>query len=179
MTDPRDEELIDRYRRGDLDAFEELADRYLDRVVALARRFLKDPHEAMDAGQEVFLAATTALQNWRGDSAFFTWLYRTTYQVCSVRLRKRVATPFARLPDRTARGPAADEARNAEVAAALAEALAALPERRRQVFVLRHEEALPLAEVARRLGISLGAAKSHLHRALADLRDGLRRRGIL
>lgn len=179
MGEPGDRELIARVKGGDDAAFELLMDRYLDRVVGLARRALGDAHEAMDVAQEVFVGAYKALATWKEEGQLFSWLYRTTYNLCSHRLRKRTALPVPDFPETPARDVSSDEARRSELAQALSKAVDGLPERQRQVFMLRHEEELPLSEVAGRLGISVGAAKSHLHRALSEIRDALRRRKFL
>ncbi len=171
-------ELIARCRRGDRAAFEELMRIHLDRVAGVARKFLGDEHEALDVAQEVFVAAHRILPTWREDAQLFTWLYRTTVNLCSKRLRSRrkVLTAGNSAEPRATR---ADPAQRAELAAAIEEALGSLSDRQREVFVLCHEQGVPLSEIAVRLGLSLGAAKSHLHRALSGLRDHLKRRDLL
>ena len=177
MSPADDADLIARFRRGDPRAFEILLDRYLDRVVGVAARLLRDRHEALDVAQEVFLLLHKALPGWRDEGLLFSWLYRATLNVASHRLRSRrrllkVDVP----PDRPQPEPAADASERLQ---AIRDAVDGLPARQRDVFVLRHEAGLPLAEIGRRLGLAEGTVKAHLHRALAALRDALRSRGFL
>jgi RNA polymerase sigma-70 factor (ECF subfamily) len=166
-------DLIERFRAGDRSAFDALVRLHLDRVIALARRHLGDAHEALDVAQEAFLAAYRMLPAWKPEAQLFTWLYRTTLNLCSKRVRARARPVPA--PRETVAEP---EAGRYEIAPAIEEALAGLSDRQRDVFVMCHEQGIPLSEIARRLGLSLGAVKSHLHRALSALRDALKSKGL-
>ncbi|MGE3773610.1 MAG: sigma-70 family RNA polymerase sigma factor, partial [Gammaproteobacteria bacterium] len=73
---PTDVELVARVQRGDKRAFDLLVTRYQHRIVKLVTRYVRDPGDALDVTQEAFIKAYRALPNFRGDSAFFTWLYR-------------------------------------------------------------------------------------------------------
>lgn len=176
MTETGDAELIGRFKRGDRAAFDALLHRYSARVLGLAQRFLGDPHEAMDVSQEVFLQAFAALPHWREEGQFFSWLYRTTLNLAYHRLREkaRLARPPAP-PGKPAPSPE-ETAERLESLRAVRDAVLRLPDRQREVFLLRHEQGLSLAEVAGRLGISLGAAKANLHWALLALRENLKPR---
>lgn len=178
-----DSELIARFQRGDRTAFDALVRLHLDRVVRAARGFLGDPHEALDVAQEAFVAAFRTLREWRPEAPFFSWLYRTTLNLCSRRLRDRGrhAVPVPDL-EKAAGGPHAPEdppPERADLARVLEEVLDGLSDRQREIFLAVHARGMPLADAARRLGISTGTAKSHLHRALAALRDNYRLRGLL
>jgi RNA polymerase sigma-70 factor (ECF subfamily) len=182
MPDASDSELIARFKRGDRAAFDALVNLYLARVAAVARGFLRDSHEAMDVAQEVFVAAFHALREWREEGQLFSWLYRTTIHLCSKRFRNRLRpTTAADLEEAAghALSPADAAAERADRARIVEEALATLTDRQREVFVACHGQGVPLAEVAGRLGISIGTAKSHLHRALCTLRDNCRLKGLL
>jgi len=177
MSAADDADLIARVCRGDPRGFEALVDRYLDRVAGVASRLLRDRHEALDVAQEVFLLLHGALRTWRDEGLLFSWLYRTTLNVCSHRLRaRRRMIPVDVPPDRPEAAPPPDQADRLD---AIRQAVEGLPDRQRDVFVLRHEEGLPLATIARRLGLSEGTVKAHLHRALTALRDALKTRGML
>ena len=77
MTDnTTDEDLVRRVQRGDKRAFDLLVLKYQQKIVNLIYRFVRDPTEAQDVAQEAFIKAYRALPNFRGDSAFYTWLYR-------------------------------------------------------------------------------------------------------
>ena len=71
-----DQHLVERVKRGDKKAFDVLVLKYQHKVVKLVSRYVHDPHEALDVTQEAFIKAYRALPNFRGDSAFYTWLYR-------------------------------------------------------------------------------------------------------
>jgi RNA polymerase sigma-70 factor (ECF subfamily) len=174
MPGPSESELIARCRKGDRAAFETIVNLHMDRVAGLARRLLSDEHEALDVTQEVFVAAFRVLPTWREEAQLFTWLYRTTVNLCSKRLRARRKIVPARSHEPSVVVP--DSAQGAELAQAIEEALESLSDRQRDVFVLCHVQGVPLSEIAPRLGLSLGAVKSHLHRALSTLREKLRGR---
>jgi RNA polymerase sigma-70 factor (ECF subfamily) len=172
MDEPNDEILIPRARNGDRAAFEALVRRYLPRVAGLAARTLGgDRHEALDVAQDAFVEAWKILPTWRDGGSLFSWLYRTTLNLCSHRLRRRRKTFLAGVHAPEVPAPAApDEGDRADRVDAIRKALDGLSAQQREVFVLRHEEALPLEEIARRLGLAVGTVKSHLHRALTALR---------
>jgi len=181
MREAGESDLIARFKGGDRAAFEALVHLHMARVAGVARRFLGDPHEAMDVAQEVFVAAFRVLREWREEGSLFSWLYRTTINLCMKRLRSRPRLASAGDPAEAA-APAPsppDAAGRVELAGALEEALGALSDRQREVFVACHAQGVPLAEVARGMGISLGTAKSHLHRSLCVLRDNLKLRKLL
>jgi RNA polymerase sigma-70 factor (ECF subfamily) len=83
--------LVERVRAGDVAAFEPLVERYRHRVYRLARNVLRDSEEALDVAQEAFIRAFQALPTFRGQSAFYTWLFRITLNVASDRARQRAA----------------------------------------------------------------------------------------
>ena len=164
-------DLIARFKSGDRSAFDEILDLHRVRVVGVARRFLRDEHEALDVAQDAFVALHRILPAWRPDAALFTWLYRTTLNLCARRLRprSRVVTLPGRLPEKVA-SEAADQS---DLAQALDDALEKLSEKQREVFLGCHEEGHTLDQIAARLGMAPGTARSHLHRALSTLRDCL------
>lgn len=174
-------ELIERFKRGDRSAFDALVDLHRARVEGVARRFLGDAHEALDVAQDVFVAAFRTLPTWRPDAQLFTWLYRTTLNLCSKRLRSRgrLVSMADRVGEGAAAVPAAEPVDRAELAQAIDEALESLSDKQREVFLGCHEQGLTLDEVASRLSIAPGTARSHLHRALVTLRDRLKSRRLL
>lgn len=176
MTEPGDGELIARFRKGDRAAFDVLVHRYGGRVLRVAQRFLGDPHEAMDVSQEVFVRAWGALPSWREEAELFTWLYRTALNLCHHRLRERARASRVASGAPAGAPPPEDDLEKAEFLQSVQKAVLDLPDRQRQVFLLRHERGLPLAQIARELGVSEGAAKASLHFALCALRDALKGR---
>lgn len=172
-------DLISRFKQGDRGAFDALVELHRARVVGVARRFLGDSHEALDVAQDVFVAAYRILPGWRPGAQLFTWLYRTTLNLCTKRLRSRgrLISMADRVPEGAA--PPAEPVDRSELALAIDEALEALSEMQREVFLGCHEQGHTLDEIAARLQIAPGTARSHLHRALVTLRDRLRHRRLL
>ena len=167
-------EVIARFQRGERAAFDAIVDLHRARVVGLARRFLHDEHEALDVAQDAFVALHKVLPTWRPDAALFTWLYRTTVHLCARRLKsRRRVVPMG---DRLSEKIAPEAADPSDLAQALDEAFEKLSEKQREVFLGCHEQGLTLDQVAARLGMAPGTARSHLHRALSTLRECLRQR---
>lgn len=179
-------ELVRAVQRGQPGAMEDLIRATHVDVHRLALRILRDPTDAADATQEVFLRVMRSVVGFRGDAAFGTWLHRITVNVCATMLRRR--------GDQRARGQAAGsvpfgtddlfdvaddvadtEGRIVELdeAGRVAEAIRSLSEDDRAIVVLRDIQGLSTREAAEVLGIGEGAAKVRLHRAHARLRKAI------
>jgi len=171
MNARRPQPLVLRAQRGDTQAFEELYRLHVGRVYALCRRMA--PSEADELTQRAFVRAWEALPSFEGRSAFGSWLHRLTVNV--VLSAQRSASR------RTARVIALDDpggsARPRPVAAGmdLERAIAGLPERARQVFVLHDVEGYKHREIAQLMRIAEGTSKGQLHRARRLLREALSR----
>lgn len=172
--------FVERLRRGDERAFEELVIAYQHRVFGVAVRMLGNAAEAEEIAQETFIRAHRALGGFRGDARLSTWLYAITSRLCLTRLAtsERRATRYGedallRLSDDRV-DPAADVERG-EVETALQRAIAELPEERRLVIVLRDLEGLSYEEIAETLDLELGTVRSRIHRGRQDLKDKLER----
>jgi RNA polymerase sigma-70 factor (ECF subfamily) len=179
-----DQALIERCRAGDVAAFEPLVEKYRHRVWRLAFNVLRDREDAWDVTQEAFVRAWQALPSFRGQSAFYTWLFRIVVNVASDRARQRAARGRAfgtdRVPEeeweRTMVDPGAppdDEARRAEARERITRALAALPAHHRTIIMLGDLEGLSYREIAEVLDIPIGTVMSRLHNARKRLRDVL------
>src|SRR5215471_2951568 len=161
--DPDSEALARAARGGDLDAFEGLVRRYQRRVYALAYQHLRDPDEAQDLAQEVFVRLYRNLDRYDPARPFEPWFWRLAVNVAaSYRRRRRTV---AELPD-----VAAAEVPGREETMPLERALADLSEDLRLPVLLHYYLDLPLDEIAGAMGLSLSAVKSRLHRARAILR---------
>jgi RNA polymerase sigma-70 factor (ECF subfamily) len=165
-TEPSDS--VRRALAGDLAAFEDVYREHVGRVYALCLRMSGDAALADDLTQEVFVRAWEALPTWRGESALSTWLHRIAVNVL-LGDRRATVRRLARVePVADADGPGADHAAGAGLD--LDRALATLPEKARQVFVLHEVEGLGHDQIAHAMGTSVGTAKSQLHRARELLR---------
>jgi RNA polymerase sigma-70 factor, ECF subfamily len=167
--------LVDRCRRGDLLAFEELYRAHAGRLYGLTCRMLGNPADAEDLLQEVFLAAHRKLETFRGESALGTWLYRLATNLCLDYIRSR-AGRASQVTDALDDDPAMPGAGGRGLAEQtvtkmdLERALARLPEGCRAAFVLHDVEGLEHREVAEILGIAEGTSKSQVHKARLRLR---------
>jgi RNA polymerase sigma-70 factor (ECF subfamily) len=157
------DDLARQARRGDLDAFEGLVRRYQRRVYALAYQHLRDPDEAQDLAQEVFVRLYRNLERYDPERPFEPWFWRLAVNVAASYRRHR--RPAVELLD-----VAAAETRGREDALPLERALADLSEDLRLPVLLHYYLDLPLDEIAAAMGLSLSAVKSRLHRARAILR---------
>ena len=171
--------LVDRCRRGDLGAFEELYRAHAGRLYSVACRMVGNTTDAEDLLQEIFLTAHRKLESFRGDSSLGTWLYRLATNQCLDYLRSRgvragqvtdALEDDATLADTGGRGLAEQTVTKMD----LERALARLPEGCRAAFVLHDVEGLEHREVAEVLGIAEGTSKSQVHKARLRLRLLLR-----
>lgn len=171
MRQDSDEQLVRRFQRGDLSAFETFIERHQDRVFRLASAWLYAPDSAADATQDVFLRALTGLPRFRFRATPFTWLYRTLRNVCGEYNRRSASRPFG-LEERDLM-VVDDAPRNVDTERRLQRILAriaTLPERQRDVVMLRIFEDMSIEDTARTLGCRPGTVKAQLNRALGRLR---------
>lgn len=171
MTDADDLDLVARARTGDRSAFDELMRRHQDRVFAVCMRVMRNRDSALDATQDTFLTVFRKVDQFRGESAFSTWLYRVAMNTCydSLRRAKRKAAdplPETHDPPDTS---VDDDLGAVELRPDLTTALAALAPEFRSAIVLVDVEGLPLAEVAEILEVAEGTIKSRLHRGRRQL----------
>lgn len=167
-----DDALVRRARKGDDSAYTLLVERYQDRLFRLAKAMLYRSEFAEDAAQEVFIRAYTGLGRFRFGSSVYTWLYATLRNVCREYNRRETTarqTIASELSDASA-----DPARIVDASERLdsvMEKIRGLPDRQRDVVLLRVFEGLSVAETARILRCREGTVKTHLHRAMLALRN--------
>ncbi|WP_420618250.1 RNA polymerase sigma factor [Candidatus Poriferisocius sp.] len=172
---------MDAARRGDRDAFNELVRSTYRDIYALAYRLTGNRDDAADVVQDAYVRAYRAIRRFRGDSSFSTWMYRITSNCASTHLSRRTRQRTEELSDDVPivdLRPEQDPSLRAEAAVLrhhIDRAIRALPERLRQVVVLRDLHDLSHSEIAEELGITTSAAKVRLHRARQRLRAVLQR----
>ncbi|GMQ84215.1 MAG: sigma-70 family RNA polymerase sigma factor [Gammaproteobacteria bacterium] len=173
MAEPSDRELVQQFQGGDEQAFELLMQRHQDRVYRLASVRLYAHDDARDAAQEVFLRAYRGLPRFRFQAEPFTWFYRTMINVCNEYNRKR--TRDRDLKQEIENDPMAG---NEEYIAPdngpmmqIRQYVQVLPERQREVVMLRIFEDMSVEDTARVLGCRPGTVKAHLHKAIARLKE--------
>ena len=181
-----DEELVHAFRGGDVTAFDELTVRWERRIRGAAYRLLGSDEEARDVSQEVFLKAYRALGGFKGEAKFSSWLYQIGLNLCRDRLRRRKVRSFVSIdaidekfsPLTARRATAYDDVLARDVARAVSEALAELPDEEREVVILKEYQDMTFVEIAEVLGVPTSTVKTRLYRALGVLRGRLVERGI-
>ena len=167
------EELVERARSGDRDAFASLVGLTSDRMYAIATRILRDAHLAEDALQSAFVTAWRQLPALRDPARFEAWLRKLLVHACYAEARRRRAwtTQIRVLPIDGPVGP--DGLISIVERDALDRAFRRLSVEHRAVFVLHHHIGLALVEIAETLGIPAGTARSRLHYATRTLRAAI------
>ncbi len=169
MTDRAhlDVDLIDRYLKGDLTAFNELMEAHEDRVFGICLRMLRDREEALDATQDTFLAVFRKADRFQAKAAFSTWLYRVAVNTCYDHLRRKKRNTAERLPhDHDPVDVASTDPFGAvEVRPDIDAALATLSVEFRAAVVLVDLQGMSLEQASDTLEVPQGTIKSRLFRA--------------
>jgi RNA polymerase sigma-70 factor, ECF subfamily len=182
-----DQALVERVQRGDKAAFDLLVSKYQRKLSRLIARLVRDPGEVEDVTQEAFIKAYRALPTFRGDSAFYTWLYRI-----GINTAKNYLVAAGRRPP-TATGHDADEAENFEdgerlrdintpesvlmsrqIADTVNQAMSSLPEDLRSAIALREIEGMSYEEIAAAMDCPIGTVRSRIFRAREAIAEKLR-----
>ena len=176
-----DQELVERVQRGDKKAFDLLVLKYQQKVANLVSRYIRDPSETLDVTQEAFIKAYRALPNFRGESAFYTWLYRIAINTAKnflvaqgrrppgsdvdaetaeqldvgVRLKEHATPENYLLED--------------EIAQTVKRAIDDLPEDLRTAITLRELEGLSYEDIAKAMDCPVGTVRSRIFRARAAI----------
>ena len=176
--------LIKRVRNGESAAFRELVERYQKKIYYFSLDLTGNHHDAEDLSQEVFIKAFRSLDGFRGDAKLSSWLYRIAVNTRINQSRKKAYTAMKAQENldtinwETYSGTNASDNPEEQAHAGLIqkhidEAMNELSVRERCVFVLRHYNDFPLAQIAEIMSINLGTVKSTLFRALTKLRKEL------
>ena len=182
-----DQELVERAQQGDTKAFEMLVVKYNRRLGRLLSRFIKDEHEVNDVVQESFIKAYRALPNFRGDSAFYTWLYRISINTAKNFLANNNKRPIMSSDITNGDGEVMDvveqvadnltpeaELMNKQILQTVESVVAKLPEDLRRAITLCEMDGLSYEEIAEVMQCPIGTVRSRIFRAreviAADLR---------
>jgi RNA polymerase sigma-70 factor (ECF subfamily) len=172
-----DQALVEQVQRGDKQAFDVLVLKYQNKIIQLVYRYVHDSDEARDVAQEAFIKAYRAIGRFRGDSAFYTWLYRI-----AINTAKNYLVASGRRPPRSdIDAQDAEQYDGAsglkeyatperlllkdEIQAAIAEAIDALPDDLRTAITLRELEGLSYEEIAQTMDCPIGTVRSRIFRA--------------
>ena len=185
-----DQVLVDRFKNGDQSAFDEMVSRYWDRIYAMVNQLLRNSQDAEEVTQDAFIRAHRGLVNFRGDSAFSTWLY----QIATNLARNRYWYWWRRKRDKSVSFDAPVSADNSTTLADLipaevetpdditvtqefidriAQGVEKLSAKHREILTLRNIKNLSYEEIADILGLSVGTVKSRIARARESLRSKL------
>jgi RNA polymerase sigma-70 factor, ECF subfamily len=167
-------ELVERCRRGDEGAFQELVDRYKDLVFGLIARTVTDRSRAEDLAQDVFLRVYRGLPYFRGDARLSTWVYRIVANACAQDQARRSARTVPLPSDGGATPPAARSSDrrfgDLELRDRLDKAIARLPAHYRLIVAAHYLDGVQYEDLAEALHLPLGTLKTQLHRAKQQLR---------
>ncbi|MGD8590213.1 MAG: RNA polymerase sigma factor RpoE [Chromatiales bacterium] len=181
-----DHELVTRVQRGDKKAFDLLVLKYQQKIANLVSRYIRDPHEVMDVTQEAFIKAYRAIPNFRGESAFYTWLYRIAINTAKnylVAMGRRPPTDdleaeTAEQMDAGARlketGTPENHILSEEISATVQQAIDNLPEDLRTAIILRELEGMSYEEIASAMSCPVGTVRSRIFRAREAIDKSLR-----
>ncbi len=180
-----DLELVRRVQSGDKGAFDVLVLKYQQKVIALVNRYVHDPHIAMDVSQEAFIKAYRGLKNFRGDSAFYTWLYRISINTA----KNHLVSKSRRMPDDDIDAQEAEqydsgaklrdnatpesEMMTEEIQATVQRSIEALPDELRIAITLRELEGLSYEEIAEAMDCPIGTVRSRIFRARESIEKEL------
>jgi len=172
-----DQSLVERVQKGDKSAFDLLVRKYQHKVVKLISRYIKDPEESLDVSQEAFIKAYRALPNFRGDSAFYTWMYRIAINTA----KNYLVAQGRRLPnvdievqdaeqfegESTLKDYATPERllQRDEIEQTVFSAIEKLPEDLKTAITLREIEGLSYEEIAEAMSCPVGTVRSRIFRA--------------
>ncbi len=165
---------MSRAKDGDARALEALCERHAPRVARLSRHVLGDGEDARDASQDALARLCVKLAQFRGESAFSTWLHRLTLNACRDVALRRSSRRHDQIEDdvRAAPGPAPDrEAELSELRSDLREGLATLPAAQAHVLVLKDALGFSFEEISESSGMPVGTAKCYAHRARTTMRE--------
>jgi len=177
-----DYRLAQACRAGRTEAYGELVGRCQDRLYPMVLRLLGSPEDAQDVLQDAFVRGFEKLDQFQGDSSFFTWMYRITVNLAMSRLRKRRIRRFFPLadprggdrgfdpPDESEAGAPSHAVERAEREAIVTAALNSLEPEHRAVVVLKDYEGRRYEEIGELLGVPVGTVRSRLHRARQQLK---------
>ncbi|MGV6859427.1 MAG: RNA polymerase sigma factor RpoE [bacterium] len=172
-----DAELVKRVQAGDKSAYDLLVRKYQSKIINLVSRYVKDPSLAMDVSQEAFIKAYKGLPKFRGDSAFYTWLYRIAINAA----KNHLVSQSRRQPDIAVDAAEAEQFSDAallrdhdspehvllseEIREHVIEVISGLPDDLRQAITLRELDGMSYEAIANVMGCPIGTVRSRIFRA--------------
>jgi RNA polymerase sigma-70 factor (ECF subfamily) len=181
-----DQALVERVQKGDKAAFDLLVLKYQNKIIQLVNRYVRDADEAMDVAQEAFLKAYRAIDRFRGDSAFYTWIYRIAINTA----KNHLVASSRRPPGGDIDAQEAEQYDSAtglreydtperlllkdEIQATIAQAIDALPDDLKTAITLRELEGMSYEEIAQTMECPIGTVRSRIFRARDAIDNSLK-----
>ena len=183
---PSDEELVERFQKGEASAFDTLVRRWERKLQGAIYRLVGPGDDVRDLSQETLLRAYRGLGTFKKEARFSSWLYQIALNVCRDRMRRTRGKSYVSFDELSEVGEAAGDAGPSaleliearDLSRQVAAAVAALPEEQREVVVLKEYQGLTFLEIAETLDVPLSTVKTRLYRGLGQLRQQLVRQGI-
>lgn len=172
-----DDQLVERVKKGDTKAFEELVIRHQKSIYYFVLRVLKNPLDAEDTVQRIFLLAYQNIKGFRADSTFKTWIYRIGINQCHNYFRQNKKREFISVDDIPVADSKADpegDFSDRERLSQLQQAVERLPYKQRMVVTLRIYQELSFEEIGRTLNIGTNSAKVNFHHAMENLKNWIK-----
>jgi len=181
-----DQLLVERVQKGDKRAFDLLINKYQHRIVSLVARYVSDQTEAQDVAQEAFIKAYRAIERFRGDSAFYTWLYRIAINTAKNWLVARKRRPPATDIDATdaeqydmesrlkEQGTPENELMREEIKRTVFDTISELPDDLRTAIMLREMEGMSYEDIAITMDCPIGTVRSRIFRAREAIDEKLK-----
>lgn len=184
LQDCRDEELVALCQQGRSECFEPLVRRYMQKAFHIAFGFTRDTESAKDLSQDAFLRSFSRIKQFDGRASFYTWFYRILINLCLDHARRSGKVTWQSLDDLSEKS---NEQRQlvdsrfwpeqaaiaGEASRRASETLQAMPNKQRTAFLLRNDQGLSIADVAKVMKTTEGTVRVYLHRAVAALRQSL------
>ncbi|HAP35854.1 MAG TPA: RNA polymerase sigma factor [Bacteroidetes bacterium] len=179
MNNPDELKLIQDFNNGNEQAYNQLVLRYKEKVYWIVRRMIPDHDDADDITQNVFIKAYQSLHSFKGDSSFYTWIYRIAINLSLNEIRRKKVRKIFSIDEEIHQISTSDDQPiqlliNEEQTQRIKKAIERLPEKQKKVFLLRYYEELPYEEIAHILHTSVGGLKANYFHAVKKIGEYLK-----
>jgi RNA polymerase sigma-70 factor (ECF subfamily) len=179
MNNPDELKLIQDFNNGNEQAYNQLVLRYKEKVYWIVRRMIPDHDDADDITQNVFIKAYQSLRSFKGDSSFYTWIYRIAINLSLNEIRRKKFRKTFSIDEEIHQISSSDDQPidvmvKEERTKRIKEAIERLPEKQKKVFLLRYYEELPYEEISKILHTSVGGLKANYFHAVKKIGEYLK-----
>lgn len=179
MNNPDELKLIQEFNEGNEQAYNQLVLRYKEKIYWIVRRMIPDHDDADDITQSVFIKAYQSLRSFKGDSSFYTWIYRIAINLSLNEIRRKKIHKIFSIDDAIHQISSTDDQpietmMKEERTRLIKSAIDQLPEKQKKVFLLRYYEELPYDEIAKILHTSVGGLKANYFHAVKKIGEHLK-----